>query len=175
MGSIYRYCLDMGSRDKVQTTTAHLQAVPHLNSPCPVCISYLQPISSLYPIFTAHVQRVLNLYSTNTDSTLSLHPLYCTCPVSSSSHLSMSSQYTNSPANIQSLHVYTISTAHAQSEHHVSNTCPTPTGVVQSVHHITCLCPVCRLFTLLLYNEYNNPPANMQTVCYLSPPPPSNQ
>ena len=76
MGSIDMYCLDMGCRDEVQTTTAHWQAV-HLHRSCPVCTSSLQPMSSLYPIFTAHVQGLLHLYSTNTDSTLFLQHLYC--------------------------------------------------------------------------------------------------
>ena len=88
MGFTDMYCLDMGCRDKVQTTTAHLQAVPYFYSPCPVCSSSFQPMSSLYPIFRAHVQRGLHLYSTNTYGTLYLQHKYCLCLVSSVHHLS---------------------------------------------------------------------------------------
>ena len=102
MGSTDRYCVDNAydCRDKVQTTTAHFQPVRHIYSSCQVSTSSLQLMSCLYRIFTAHVQRVLHLYSTNTDSTLFLQHLYYPHPVSSPSLLSMSIQYTISPANM---------------------------------------------------------------------------
>ena len=93
MGSTDRYCLDMGSRyvHVIQTTTAHLQTVPHLYSPCPLCTLSLQPMSSLYSIFT-HMFRGQHTYKQ--------YAISAACPVSTQSLLSMSSQHTASPANI---------------------------------------------------------------------------
>ena len=105
MGSTDRYCLDMCCRDKIQTTTAHLQEVLGLYSPCQICASSLQPMSIFYPMFTAHFREP----SISTAQTLTV-PFLCgtsTAIVQSVHHLSLLSmfiQYTISPANIQSIH-----------------------------------------------------------------------
>ena len=106
IGSTDRYCLDMGCRDKVQTTTAycmqyhistaHVQSVPHLYIPHPVFILSLQSMFREYPITTAQIQTVPYLCSTSTAYVKSISPAH----VQSIRHLTcLYSQYTIQPAD----------------------------------------------------------------------------
>ena len=93
-------------RAHIQTvpfSKAQVQSVSHLYSQCPVCTSYLRPMSSLYwcpiskakypdgipNVYTPHVQPLPglyspcseNTYSSNFDKNPSLQHLYCPCSV----------------------------------------------------------------------------------------------
>ena len=104
MGFTDRYCLDMGCSNEVQTTTAHLQAAPHLYSPCPICIPSLSLcpvfIPSLRPPFSESTPSLQHKYrqcpipaacSTTTTHFQSIHHLSCSCTVSTPSLLLISS------------------------------------------------------------------------------------
>ena len=111
-------------------------------------------------IITAHVQTVYRLFSTHKESMyLPLQHVYYPYPVRTSSIMSMSSQYTIFPDNIQNKSLLLIS---RQSTLYISYTCQTTPASVQSVlvYHITCPCPVCRPSILPISSQFTNPPTN---------------
>ena len=85
-------------------------------------------------IFTAHVQRLCYLYSTNPDRTPYLQHFYCPCLVRTQYLLTIYSQNTIS-------HAY-----------------------VQSVHHLSCPCPISTPSLLPITSESLTLPAHVMTI-----------